>query len=229
MIHPVITTAGLNAVFRAQQNSIKAKITKVGLGSGIHEVTENTTSLVDEKYRLDIDQSEYFADNKQLHLTVRDDSETLNGGFWVNEIGFYAEEEVNGVINHVLFAVYSSEQPIAYKSNDIDLLLAFDLVLTGVPSDSITVIDKGVDFNILIAPELAKMGAAQIGNMNRYLENKFEQIALKKQAEETKAQLEKELSFEKQLSNAKNREFLAANAAYHIANMARHVKNIVNL
>ena len=35
-------------------------------------------------------------------------------------------------------------------------------------------IDKGVDFNILIAPELAKMGAAQIGNMNRYLENKFE-------------------------------------------------------
>ena len=102
-------------------------------------------------------------------------------------------------------------------------------MLTGVPSDSITVIDKGVDFNILIAPELAKMGAAQIGNMNRYLENKFEQIALKKQAEETKAQLEKELSFEKQLSNAKNRELLAANAAYHISNMARHVKHIVNL
>ncbi|KKE83080.1 phage tail protein [Pseudoalteromonas luteoviolacea] len=173
ILQPVITSAGLAAVFRAQQSGFKAKITKIGIGSGVHQVDENTTNLKAERYRLDIDCAEYDEANKQLHLTVRDDSKVADDGFFVNEVGFYTEEEVNGQIRHVLFAVYSAADPIAYKSNDIDLLLAFDLTLTGVPGDAITIIDKGVDFNILIAPELAKMARSQIMNMYRHLKQKF--------------------------------------------------------
>lgn len=176
VLQPVITSAGLAAVFRAQQGGFRAKISKIGIGSGVHTVSENTSSLKNEKYRLDIDQAEYFEDQKQLHLTVRDATKDMGDGFFVNEIGFYTEEEVNGHIRHVLFAVYSSADPIAYKSSDIDLLLAFDLTLTGVPSDSITVVDNGVDFNILIAPELAKLAYSQIMNMYRHLKSKFQLI-----------------------------------------------------
>ncbi|MCF2910087.1 phage tail protein [Pseudoalteromonas sp. DL2-H2.2] len=173
LLQPVITSAGLSALFRAQQGGFKAKISKVGLGSGSYQPHEGITRLQDEKYRLDLASAKTLADDKQLHLTVRDAEQVEGDGFFVNEIGFYTEEEVNGEIQYVLFAVYSSDEPIAYKSNDIELLLAFDLTLTGVPADSITVIDQGVEFNILVAPELAKMGAAQIGNMNRHLKLKF--------------------------------------------------------
>ncbi|MEC4090563.1 phage tail protein [Pseudoalteromonas rubra] len=174
LLQPVITSAGLSALFRAQQDGFKAKISKVGLGSGSYQPHEGITRLQDEKYKLDLASAKTLADGKQLHLTVRDAEPIAGEGFFVNEIGFYTEEEVDGQIQHVLFAVYSSPtESIAYKSNDVELLLAFDLTLTGVPSDSITVIDQGVEFNILVAPELAKMGKAQIGNMHRHLKLKF--------------------------------------------------------
>ena len=85
--------------------------------------------------------------------------------FWVREVGFYLEDGT-------LFAVYSEpDKALAYKSPEVDLLLAFDLALTGVPSGSVNIIDQGVDLNILIAPELARMASAEVRNMYRTLRN----------------------------------------------------------
>ncbi|RXJ70597.1 hypothetical protein CS022_22720 [Veronia nyctiphanis] len=81
----------------------------------------------------------------------------------MREVGFFLEDGT-------LFAVYSEPgKALAYKSPEIDLLLAFDVVLAGVPADSVTIIDRGADLNLLVAPELAKMAATHVDHLRRYL------------------------------------------------------------
>nr|WP_238937506.1 phage tail protein [Pseudoalteromonas sp. S16_S37] len=163
ILRPTITTAGLEAVFNSDKNGFQAKINKIGLGTGNYTPDQSRSALQAEVHRISVASGEDKG-NAQIHMSVIDDTDH---NFWVNEVGFYLEDGT-------LFAVYSNpDKPIAYKSAEVDLLLAFDLVLTGVPADSITVIDQGVNLNILIAPELAKLGAAQIGNMVRHLKQKF--------------------------------------------------------
>ncbi|MFC0119028.1 phage tail protein [Pseudoalteromonas xiamenensis] len=171
ILRPTITMAGLEAVFNAQKNGFQAKISKVGLGTGNYTPDQSRTRLEKEVHKVLV-ASGQDKGNAQIHMSVIDDT---NHNFWVNEVGFFIEKEENGKKVDVLFAVYSHpDKPIAYKSAEVDLLLAFDLVLTGVPADAITIVDSGVDLNILIAPELAKVGAAQISNMYRHLKQKFE-------------------------------------------------------
>lgn len=163
ILAPTITTAGLQAVFNATNNGLQAKITAVGLGDSSYAPTQDRTALGNERSRLAI-ASGQLATPTQIHMNVIDDSSKT---FWVREVGFFLEDGT-------LFAVYSeSGKALAYKSPDIDLLLAFDLALSGVPANSITIIDQGADLNILVAPELARMAAAQIDNMTRYLKQKF--------------------------------------------------------
>nr|WP_275668333.1 phage tail protein [Pseudoalteromonas piscicida] len=171
ILRPTITTAGLEAVFNAQKNGFQAKISKVGLGTGNYTPDQGRRQLQQEVHRIMVASGEDKG-NAQIHMSVIDDTDH---NFWVNEVGFYIESEANGQTQEVLFAVYSSpDRPIAYKSAEVDLLLAFDLVLTGVPADAVTIVDNGVNLNILIAPELAKLGVAQINNMTRHLKQKFE-------------------------------------------------------
>jgi len=163
ILTPVITTAGLQAVFNATLNGLEAKITHVALGSSAYEPDQNRTALVAEQHRMAISSGKR-ASPTQIHMSVIDDS---NHTFWVREVGFFLEDGT-------LFAVYSKpDYALAYKSPDVDLLLAFDLALSGVPASSVTVIDQGVDLNLLIAPELARMATAQICNMTRHLQQKF--------------------------------------------------------
>jgi hypothetical protein len=168
VLSPTITTAGLQAVFNASNNGLQAKISAVALGEGSYIPTQDRTELDDERNRVPI-ASGQLATATQIHLNVIDDSDKA---FWVCEVGFFLEDGT-------LFAVYSqpstseSNQALAYKSPQIDLLLAFDLALSGVPADSVTIIDQGADLNILLAPELARMATAQIDNMTRYLKQKF--------------------------------------------------------
>jgi hypothetical protein len=169
VLSPTITTAGLQAVFNASNNGLQAKISAVALGEGSYTPTQDLTELVDERNRIPIASGQSLSDATQIHLNVIDDSDKA---FWVCEVGFFLEDGT-------LFAVYSqpstseSNQALAYKSPQIDLLLAFDLALSGVPADSVTIIDQGADLNILLAPELARMATAQIDNMTRYLKQKF--------------------------------------------------------
>lgn len=163
VLRPTITTAGLQAVFNATNNGLEARIASVGLGDASYTPNQNRTQLSAEKNRIPIASGKLAAPT-QIHMSVIDDSDKT---FWVREVGFYLEDGT-------LFAVYSEAgSALAYKSPDVDLLLAFDLALTGVPAGSVTIVDQGADLNILVAPELARMAAAQISNMRRYLKQKF--------------------------------------------------------
>ncbi len=163
VLKPTITAVGLQAVFNALNNGLEACISAVALGDASYTPDQNRIALSGEKNRMAI-ASGNLVSPTQIHMSVIDDSDKT---FWVREVGFFLEDGT-------LFAVYSeSGKALAYKSPDIDLLLAFDLALSGVPANSITIIDQGADLNILVAPELARMAAAQIDNMTRYLKQKF--------------------------------------------------------
>lgn len=164
ILKPTITTAGLQAVFNASNNGFEAQITAVGLGDVGYNPNQNRTTLAGEKSRVAI-ASGIMASPTQAHMTVIEDTDKT---FWVKEVGFFLEDGT-------LFAVYSDpEKVLAYKSPDIALILAFDLAISGVPSGAVTIVDQGLDLNILFAPELAKMGAAQINSNYRFLKLKLE-------------------------------------------------------
>jgi hypothetical protein len=164
ILKPTITTAGLQAVFNADSNGLDAKIKSVGLGDAGYTPHQDRTALSSEQSRINI-ASGSMASGTQAHMTVIENSDKT---FWVKEVGFFLEDGT-------LFAVYSDPSKVlAYKSPDVDLILAFDLAISGVPADSITIVDQGLDLNILLAPELAKMGIAQVNANHRYLRLKFD-------------------------------------------------------
>lgn len=164
LLKPTITTAGLQAVFNAENNGLSAKITAIALGDTGYAPTQDRTALTTERSRVPI-ASGSMASPTQAHMTVMEDTDK---DFWVREVGFFLEDGT-------LFAVYSdASKVLAYKSPDVALILAFDLAITGVPSGAITIVDQGLDINILFAPELAKMGAAQINSNYRFLKLKFQ-------------------------------------------------------
>lgn len=136
-IIPVITNSGLNALFNAQNNGLQITITEIALGDSGWEPDNNATALQNIKKRLPV--SGKRINEKQIHLTgVEDDSELE---YWVREIGFYLDDGT-------LFAIWSSsEQALAYKTIGIDLVLAFDLMLDALPTDSVTVDGSG-GFNL---------------------------------------------------------------------------------
>jgi hypothetical protein len=153
---PQITLAGLQAAWNATHTGISAEITHVGLGSGGYTPSTNQTALQDEKHRLNIAGGE-LAGPTQIHLTALDNSELE---FWVREVGFY-------LADGTLFAVWSSaEGPLAYKSPTLPLVVAFDLDLSALPADSITVSTTGT-LNLFMADELTRLSTAQIDGMTR--------------------------------------------------------------
>lgn len=166
ILKPTITNAGLQAVFNADSNGLNAKISSVGLGDAGYTPSQDRTVLSSEQSRINIASSS-MASSNQAHMTVIENSDKT---FWVKEVGFFLDDGT-------LFAVYSDpEKVLAYKSPDVDLILAFDLAISGVPTDAITIVDQGLDLNILLAPELTKMGIAQVNSNHRYLDLKFDAI-----------------------------------------------------
>ena len=76
------------------------------------------------------------------------------------------------------FGVYSSEtQALAYKTAGTELVLVFDLILSTLPPDSVSVvIEEGNNINpsfinelILITLGNIKIATSQISGMSRYL------------------------------------------------------------
>lgn len=153
---PQITLAGLQAAWNATNTGISAEITHVGLGSGGYLPSPNQTALESEQHRIQV-AGGTLAGPTQIHLTAMDNSGLE---FWVREVGFY-------LADGTLFAVWSStDGPLAYKSATLPLVVAFDLDLSALPADSITVSTTGT-LNLFLADELTRIATAQIDGMCR--------------------------------------------------------------
>ena len=97
-----------------------------------------------------ISQSRRMSPN-QIHITAIENGDK---SYWVREVGFILSDGT-------LLAIWSHPtQALAYKSNDIDLALAFDLGLSALPADSIVIDGTG---SLDLAPATAsKVGVIRL-------------------------------------------------------------------
>lgn len=168
---PVITQAGLAAVFNATNDGLTARITHIGLGSERYKPDPSATSLQRERRRIAIADGERVSDH-QIHLTGVVDG---NGAeFWVHEVGFFLEDGT-------LLAVWADTNPLAYLSNAVPLLLAFDLRLDALPAESVTVEGTGANLSLAAWGEQYTANAAAIvDNMARQVDLLFRVNELEK-------------------------------------------------
>jgi len=151
-LQPLITQAGLAAVFRATNDGLAAQITQVGLGSSGYTPTKTQTALRARKGLYPISDGQRLSDTL-IHVTaVADDA----ADFWVREVGFYLSDGT-------LFAVWSDPTiALAYKSPNAQLLLAYDLSLEALPANSVTINSTGAGLNLTLSEQLAALATAQI-------------------------------------------------------------------
>ena len=164
---PIITTAGINVVFNADNNGLKATIKEIALGDTGWTPDNAATALKTEKRRVPILGGERIS-SEQIHLTAVEDGTDLE--YWVREVGFYLEDGT-------LLAIWSkANQSLAYKSASIDLLLAFDLLLSALPADSVT-IDGSAGFSMPPASN-ARRGTIRIATQAEVDTGTAEDIAV---------------------------------------------------
>ncbi|OQS32829.1 phage tail-collar fiber domain-containing protein [Chromobacterium haemolyticum] len=163
---PQMLDAGLAAIQLASGDGVRLRITHIALGDAAYTPHPSQLGLRHEIVRYPI------ADGKstgprQLHLTaLADDS----AEFWVREVAFILE-------NGKALAVWSHpSQALVYKQAGLELLLAYDLTLAGVPPDSVIVQSTGAGLNLHLAEELASLAGAVVAGMNADLQQD-EQLA----------------------------------------------------
>ncbi len=159
-LQPVITKAGLAAILRADNTGIAAQITHIALGTSGYTPSADQKSLVAQTAKYPIAGGERLS-STLLHLTALADGDRA---FWVREIGFLLSDGT-------LLAVWSdSSTPLAYKSADTDLLLAYDLSLAALPADSVTIISNEAGLSLSLAGPLAVQAQALIAEQLRGLQ-----------------------------------------------------------
>lgn len=130
----IITDAGRAAV--AQAGSIGPVILQaIQIGDAGYTPSANQTSLVSPiKTIIPTGFSKPLPDT--IHFTLLDESSSI---YTIQEIGIFTS-------NNILFAVCSQTTPIITKSASSAVLLAFDLVMTGVPAGTVNVGDTGFSY-----------------------------------------------------------------------------------
>lgn len=156
-LQPVITQAGLAAIFRATNDGLSAQITHIALGSAGYTPVQTQTALRSKKGTYPISDGQKLS-STQLHLTaVADDA----AEYWVREVGFL-------LADGTLLAVWSDPvQALAYKSPNAELLLAYDLSLAALPANSVTINSTGAGLNLTLSEQLAALAAASLAGMLR--------------------------------------------------------------
>lgn len=153
---PQMLDAGLAAIQLASGDGVRLRITHIALGDAAYTPHPGQLGLRHEIVRYPI------ADGKstgprQLHMTaLADDS----AEFWVREVAFILE-------TGQALAVWSHpSQALVYKQAGLELLLAYDLTLAGVPPDSVIVQSTGAGLNLHLVEELASLAGAVVAGMS---------------------------------------------------------------
>ena len=156
-LQPVITSAGLAAIWRADNKGIAAEITHIGLGTTGYTPNKTQTALRTRKGLYPISDGEKLS-STLLHLTAIADDDLE---YWVREVGFYLSDGT-------LLAVWSDPATaLAYKSPTAQLLLAYDLSLSALPADSVVINSTGAGLNLTLAEPLAAQASALVAEMMR--------------------------------------------------------------
>ncbi len=165
------TNAGLAELISAKNEGLKGAITHVAAGTEKYTPSHSQTRLRNERDRVLVADYEDIGPT-QIRLAARFDSDKE---YEVGEVGFY-------LASGTLLAVFSAPNTtLTYKSQYSHWLQRFTLDLTPLPSESVTVNVGVPNVNLLMARELATVGAATISNMARQTDLLFRVMELEKQ------------------------------------------------
>ncbi|MFO2466215.1 phage tail protein [Pseudomonas sp. 15FMM2] len=151
-LQPIITKAGLTAVFRADNAGLAAEITHIVVGTLGYTPSSEQKTLRAQIAKYPIAGAQRLSPT-QIHLTALADG---TQAFWVKEVGFLLSDGT-------LLAVWSHPtEPLAYKPENADLLLAYDLALSALPANSVTINSLPGDLNLTLSGPLASLATAQL-------------------------------------------------------------------
>ncbi|MDD2059138.1 phage tail protein [Pseudomonas putida] len=166
-LQPVITKAGLAAIWRADNTGVSAEITHVVLGSAGYTPRTDQKSLQAQVAKYPIAGGERLS-STQIHLTAVADDDRA---YWVREIGFLLSDGT-------LLAVWSHPtEALTYKPADADFVLAYDVSLAALPADSVIINSVPGGLNLTLAGPLAAQASALIAEQLRGLQQQ-DQIAV---------------------------------------------------
>lgn len=156
-LKPLITKAGLAAIWNATSTGVQAEIAYIGLGSQGYTPTFDQKALRAQVIKYPISGGEKLS-SSLIHLTALADDDKA---FWVREVGIYFADGT-------LFAVWSSpDTPLTYKAAGTELLMAYDLSLEALPADSVTIVSTAAGLNLTLAAPIVAMATAVIAEQLR--------------------------------------------------------------
>ncbi|MGW7235464.1 phage tail-collar fiber domain-containing protein [Pseudomonas fulva] len=198
-LQPVITKKGLAAIWNATNTGLSGEITHIALGTSGYTPTNDQTSLRAQVAKYPIAGGERLSDSL-IHVTAIADGPAA---FWVREIGFL-------LADGTLLAVWShATDALTYKPANTDLLLAYDLSLTALPADSVTIVSSPAGLNLSLAAPLAAMANALVGEQLRSLKQQDQITDLARQQQSTSEQTARQLaSLTERLGSAEYRHAL---------------------
>lgn len=159
-LQPVITKAGLAAIFTADNTGLSAKIGSIVLGTSGYTPDASQKSLVNQVAEYPITGGERLS-STLLHIVALADG---NKAFWAREIGFK-------LTDGTLLAVWSHPtEALAYKAANTDILLAYDLSLAALPADSVTIVSGEAGLSLSLAAPLAAQAASLVAGQLRDLQ-----------------------------------------------------------
>ncbi|MDK1312887.1 phage tail protein [Pseudoalteromonas ardens] len=153
---PIITQAGINAAVNAQTHGIQLEIGRIGVGDKGYVPNRTQTRLKNERNNVPVSDGRVVGDG-QFHLSgiFTDDTQ-----YAVREVGFYLNDHSDDA-QKTLFAIWSHpEHVLFYQTPVARVVQGFDLTLTAVPYEHLTVNTSG-DLNLFYTPEFVAMTEAQ--------------------------------------------------------------------
>ncbi len=166
-LKPKLTSVGLRAVFNASNTGLDAAITHIAFGDGGagggYLPTGNETALKNERVRVPVGGGERVSDFQIQVQALLEGSEQ----FWIKELAFILEDGTH-------LAVWSDpEKVLAYKTAGVPLAVAYDLALSGVPANSVTIVTSGPQVNLTIGGPLAQLSAEILRLQRRVVESEI--------------------------------------------------------
>lgn len=156
---PVLTRAGLRAVFNADRDGLQAKISHIAFGDSAYTPTGEEEALGNECARVPIAGGSWVGDFT-IHMIALLDGDA---DFWIRECAIVLSDGT-------LLAIYSDPAtPLGYKKDGVSSVMAFDLTLTQLPQSAVTVQAGNVDMTLFFAVEFAQLATGIIDNQRRHL------------------------------------------------------------
>lgn len=143
----IITNAGRAEEAKAKANGTALSFEWIEFGSGARALDATATALALPRDRVRVTESIREGENR-VHLTTKADDPKKE--YEVTEFGVITQ-------TGVLFAVYSSRVPIAYKVATQDLLFATDIVYEGISLETIQVTGPGERVSLAVADTVARL------------------------------------------------------------------------